>query len=177
MVQFIDTNNFGRVQTLDGSLGLEIRPVEGVNDRTGKPYRQHNIVLLNGNPDEAELVGAFNTLEDAEQAYDRAAKCVTLADALIVLDEMSLHLYQLHFSEPISTANMAQHYSGCTENMEERIKVHLKRSNAAIVKAAVDRGLEVTVAWTRIGGWSEERYFKHVTKNGRRACPICNGGG
>lgn len=81
-------------------------------------------------------------------------------------------VYLLHFDEKL--ADHAQHYIGFTSNLSERLKRHARGQGAAIVRAAHDEGIKITLVATWTGNRSYERMLKN-RKNARRLCPICNG--
>ena len=89
-------------------------------------------------------------------------------------------VYLLHFERPIGNPNnpraQAQHYCGCTEDLEKRLELHRKGwSGAGIVKAFHKAGIKFVVARIWEGSFELEQYYKRRYKSARQLCPICRG--
>ena len=88
--------------------------------------------------------------------------------------------YLLHFNgklgNPTNPRAMAGHYLGTADDLDARLAEHRKGQGARITAAAVQRGIDFTVARTWPGGRTVERRLKR-RKAGPRLCPKCNGTG
>lgn len=89
-------------------------------------------------------------------------------------------VYILHFGKPIggeSKRGKAQHYVGTTGDFERRKGEHLngRSSGSPLVKAAIEKGVEVEVAevWQGEGRNFEKKIKAH--KRTKDFCPICKG--
>lgn len=83
-------------------------------------------------------------------------------------------VYLLHFDKPLKHA---QHYIGwCKDDTaDRRFATHLKGRGSALVRAAIQQGIGVTL----VRQWEGkprtfERQLKN-RKNARRLCPCCKG--
>lgn len=91
--------------------------------------------------------------------------------------------YLLHFSERLGNLSnpraQAQHYTGWAADpngdgtgLERRIAEHLAGQGAKITRAAIGRGIELTVVAT----WRAPKTFEKVLKrrkDGPMICPVC----
>lgn len=90
-------------------------------------------------------------------------------------------VYLLCFGEPglhVTGNRYARHYIGWTEgSVDTRVSLHLIGQGSPLVKAAVERGLRVTLVRT----WTDvDRNFERKLKRRREAprlCPKCNARG
>lgn len=83
-------------------------------------------------------------------------------------------IYLLHFDRPYEHA---RHYIGFTEGpVEDRIALHLRGQGSPLVRAAVESGIEVSLAVTYQGTRAWERRFKR-RKNTSHICPVCRANG
>jgi predicted GIY-YIG superfamily endonuclease len=82
-------------------------------------------------------------------------------------------VYLLHFETPY---RHARHYLGSTSDLEARVTAHLQGAGNPLVRAAVNAGINVTLARTwdfqKLTGRQWERQFKRQ-KNAARLCPLC----
>ena len=83
-------------------------------------------------------------------------------------------VYLLHFSPPY---RHARHYVGFACDLKRRIRTHRRGRGAALVRAAVDSGIELFLArqWPCVTRVFERRL--HHFGGRRTTCPICRGPG
>lgn len=90
-------------------------------------------------------------------------------------------VYLLHYERPIGNMDnpraQAQHYCGCSDDLEKRLNMHHKGwSGTGIVKAFYKAGISFVVARTwENSSFDFEQHLKKSRKNARRLCPICKG--
>lgn len=80
-------------------------------------------------------------------------------------------IYLLHFEQPLKHA---RHYIGWTDNLDQRLRDHLKGQGSRLVRAVVAAGIGVALARTWKGDLFDERVL-HRQRNASRHCPICHG--
>jgi len=83
-----------------------------------------------------------------------------------------MSVYILHFAEKLHNA---QHYVGCTNNIERRMREHLHcySGGSKLVRAVVKRGTEVILAKVYpYGDRNLEKRIKAIKKTSL-ICPIC----
>lgn len=99
-----------------------------------------------------------------------------MAGAFVYQKGAVMTVYLLHFDVPIgdpsNSHGMAQHYMGCSDNLEERLKAHRHGYGAAIMAAVSRAGIDWQLARTWDGGRDLERQLKR-RKNARFLCPLC----
>lgn len=86
-------------------------------------------------------------------------------------------VYLLHFHTKLHHAG---HYLGSASDLDERLGQHANGNGARLTGVIKELGIGWTLArvWTfetRKQAWQAEHYFKTVTKNSRKLCPICRG--
>jgi len=83
-----------------------------------------------------------------------------------------MSVYILHFNEKFYHA---QHYVGCTENMQRRTREHLHcyPCGSNLVRAVIKKGIEVVVAKVYPDGDRALEKKIKATKNTSKLCPIC----
>lgn len=79
-------------------------------------------------------------------------------------------IYIIHFDSPY---HHAQHYMGATDNVEKRLKMHLKGRGSRLLRAVKCAGIDFKVVRTIDGSFKDEMKLKRG-HNTRRLCPICN---
>lgn len=86
--------------------------------------------------------------------------------------------YLLHFTAPIGNLDnprgQAQHYIGCTDDLENRLHEHATGQGARITQVFAEKGIAFILARTWTGTWHKERALK-AKKHASRFCPICQG--
>ncbi len=90
-------------------------------------------------------------------------------------------VYLLHFDRPIGNPNVrhgtAQHYIGfTTQTIEQRARdhrYHHKKGAAALMRAALDKGIGWTWARTWPDGDRELEKKLKAYKCARKLCPVC----
>lgn len=82
-----------------------------------------------------------------------------------------MSVYILHFSEKLSHA---QHYVGYSKAPESRLHRHIQRMEQPLLRAALQAGIEITIA--RIFPGADRNFERQLKnrKNSARYCPICN---
>ena len=78
-------------------------------------------------------------------------------------------VYLIHFNKPYKHA---KHYLGSTNNLNERIKLHLQGKGARLLQVVINEGISFEVVRTQKGDKKYERKLKKL-KNSCRLCPIC----
>ena len=90
-----------------------------------------------------------------------------------------MSVYLIHFDKPIGDLDnprgRAQHYLGCTDNLEVRVEAHRSGNGAKIMAAVVEKGIGFRLVRTWEGGRELEKQLKRQ-HNHPRFCPICKGG-
>ena len=93
-------------------------------------------------------------------------------------------VYLLHFDQPIGDPHknrgQAQHYVGCSSQLQQRLTNHAHGRTARIVSAVISQGIEWELAAVgvthRRGMRKIERQVKSW-KSARAFCPLCGGSG
>lgn len=86
-------------------------------------------------------------------------------------------LYLLHFTVPLGRPEprmSASHYLGWTDTLEGRLRTHRAGKGPAITVAALERGAELVLAWSKPGTRDQERRMKGNGHFDRR-CAVCKG--
>ena len=82
-------------------------------------------------------------------------------------------VYLLHLEQPIGTERQqARHYLGWTDDVERRVWEHRAGVGARFTRAAVRRGIQLSIAATWPGTRELERAYK-LWHAPCRLCPIC----
>lgn len=85
-------------------------------------------------------------------------------------------VYLLHFAAPIGAHDnprgMARHYVGWSPDPQRRLWAHRAGRGAALTRAVVECGIQMTIAAMWPGYRSDEREAKRQ-KNAPRVCPVC----
>lgn len=84
------------------------------------------------------------------------------------------YVYVLHMQEPMSHA---QHYSGCTSNLQRRLMRHAAGHGSKLLREAMARGIPWELATISICSHAQMRRLERDLKdqhNGPRFCGICN---
>lgn len=81
-------------------------------------------------------------------------------------------VYLLHFSEPY---RHARHYTGWTQQLEERMAEHQSGRGARLVQVVTNAGITFELARTWSGTRDLERQIKRHG-GAARHCPICTPG-
>jgi GIY-YIG catalytic domain len=87
--------------------------------------------------------------------------------------------YLVHLDRKLGSSHPrggAQHYTGTTTNLAQRLETHRAGLGARILAAANERGIGYEVVRTWEGGREVERRIKRQ-RNAPRLCPTCAGGG
>ncbi|ROL61145.1 GIY-YIG nuclease family protein [Bacteroidetes/Chlorobi group bacterium ChocPot_Mid] len=84
-------------------------------------------------------------------------------------------VYILHFDKKF---HHAQHYVGCTEDLQRRLKEHLncRQCGSKIVRAAIKKGIKIELAKVYPEG---DRVLEKKIKSMKKTsliCPICQRG-
>lgn len=79
-------------------------------------------------------------------------------------------VYLLHFADPLGHA---QHYLGWALDHLDRVNAHLAGKGAALVRAAVRRGIHVELVRTWEG--ADRTFERRIKRRGtlKQVCPIC----
>lgn len=83
------------------------------------------------------------------------------------------YIYLIHLSAPISPNHTCQHYTGSAENLRGRFWHHRRGTGAALLKAAIERGIDFKV----VRVWKDDRHREQkikARKNAPLLCPVCN---
>jgi predicted GIY-YIG superfamily endonuclease len=81
-------------------------------------------------------------------------------------------VYLLHFSRPICPSRTTQHYSGWTNDLDERLREHRLGKGSRLCQVARERDITFSLAECWSGDRKLERRLKNY-KNAPRFCPIC----
>lgn len=83
---------------------------------------------------------------------------------------MTQGVYLLHFSEPFGHA---RHYVGYSDNIEERVALHMKGQGSRLCEVAVNAG--ITLMWVRTWVGADRKFERNLHGRGKAMyCPICN---
>jgi len=86
-------------------------------------------------------------------------------------------VYLLHFEEPIGDTDnprgQAQHYIGCCDDLEHRLREHRAGQGACITREVARRGIPMRLVRVWEGDYALERRLK-AQHNAPRICPLCN---
>ncbi len=85
-----------------------------------------------------------------------------------------MYTYLIHLHTKIHHAG---HYVGATHDIEERLKQHASGNGARLLEVAGERDItwELAKLWTTDDAFKLEAILKR-RHNGRKHCPLCNGG-
>ncbi len=86
-------------------------------------------------------------------------------------------VYIIHFSQPLGNLSnpraQARHYAGFALDPLARFQEHCTGQGAKITRAAVQRGITLTLVGCHEAPQMTERMLKRQIKNTPRLCPLC----